>query len=179
MSETDLALWLVARASGVAAYAALCISMLTGLAFWTNAFDRLWTRKALRSVHEFTTWIWLPFGVVHVDALVLDATARITPLDIVLPFATAYGQLAIGLGTLSLDIAALVVVTSWARNAMSLGTWRVLHRLSYAAFGLAVAHSILSGTDFPASLVGFLSVMVAAGIGLLSVSRALHSRVLG
>lgn len=174
--ETDLALWLVARASGIAAYAALCVSMLTGLAFWTDAFDGVWTRKALRSLHEFTAVIWIPLGIAHVDTLLLDATARISAWDVVVPFATGYGQLAIGLGTLSLDLTAVVVVTSWARNTMSVGTWRALHRLSYAGFALAFAHSILSGTDLAASLVGFAAAVSAASIGLLALSRMFRSR---
>ena len=177
--ETDVILWLVARASGVATYAALSLAMLTGLAVWTDAFDGLWTRKALRAAHEFATVVWIPLGIVHVDALVLDATARIRLVDVLVPFATGYGQLAIGLGTLSLDLTAVVILTSRLRSVVSLDTWRVLHRLSYPAFALAFAHAILSGTDLAASVIGFAAVVSASAVGLFASARLLRSRALG
>jgi len=58
----------------------------------------------------------VPFSIAHVVALIFDATARIAPIDAVLRFHTSYGQLAIGLGTISFDIYAAVTVTSWLRE---------------------------------------------------------------
>lgn len=171
-------LWLVARAAGVAAYAALVISVLSGLALRTDAFDALSTKKALRALHDFSVWIWIPLGAVHVLGLVLDTTARVTLTDVFVPFQTTYGQIAIGLGTLSFDITAVVVLTSWAKKRMSVGVWRWVHRTSYAAFALGFLHSVLSGTDFGSPMIGMLSWMAAAGVSLLALARVPWHRVL-
>ena len=50
--------------------------------------------RAVRSVHEFMQWMWVPLGLLHVGTLLLDKTARITPMDLVVPFQAPYGTLA-------------------------------------------------------------------------------------
>src|SRR5438094_9407303 len=109
----DLFFWEIARASGLAAYAALCISVLSGLAPRTQALSFLANNRAVRALHDWTPWIVIPAALVHVVALLLDATARIGILDVFVPFLTSYGQLAIGLGTIWLDPLILVLVTAW------------------------------------------------------------------
>jgi len=169
--DPQLALWILARAAGIASYAALCIGMLTGLALRTTVLDFLAEKKPIRALHDFTAWIWLPFGIAHVVGLILDKTARISVADAFVPFVASYGQLAIGLGTLSLDLMVLVVVTSWLRKRMNVSLWRAIHRLSYGAFALAFAHSILAGTDFGAPVIAGLSWASAAGLAYLTVVR--------
>jgi sulfoxide reductase heme-binding subunit YedZ len=172
-------LWVAARATGLAAYAAICISIVSGVALRTSVLDFVAKNRAMRSLHDFTAWIWIPLGVAHVAALALDRTARIAPLDAFVPFRTEYGQLAIGLGTLSLDLLALVVVTSWLRRRMDDGLWRFIHRTSYVAFALLFLHAFLSGTDFDSPLISSISWAAAAAIGILAVSRVLWGRLPG
>lgn len=45
----DLVFWEIARASGLAAYAALCISVLSGLAPRTQALSFLANNRAVRA----------------------------------------------------------------------------------------------------------------------------------
>src|SRR5258708_36142378 len=104
--------WIVARATGVAAYIALCLSILSGIALRTSVLDFLAKNRALRSLHDFMTWIWIPLGFGHVAALLLDKTAQIAPLDLVVPFQASYPPLAIRLGTHSLDP---VLITTLSR----------------------------------------------------------------
>src|SRR5438094_9547544 len=126
----DLFLWEVARASGLAAYVALCIAVLTGLAPRTQALGFLATNRAVRALHDWSPWIVLPAAITHVVALLLDATARISLVDLVVPFQTSYGQLAIGLGTISLDLVVIVSVTTCLRRAQSRSGCQWLHRLT-------------------------------------------------
>jgi sulfoxide reductase heme-binding subunit YedZ len=173
----DTTFWIVARATGLAAYAAICISILSGVALRTSVLDFIAKNRAMRSLHDFSAWIWIPLGVAHVVALVLDRTARIAPLDALVPFRTDYGQLAIGLGTLSLDLFAVILVTSWVRRRMDDGLWRAIHRASYIAFALLFLHSFLAGTDFDAPVISSISWAAAAGLGILAVSRVLWGRL--
>ena len=175
--DPQLLVWIVARATGLAAYAALCLSVLSGVALRTSVLDFLATNRALRSLHDFTTWIWIPIGGAHVAALLLDNTAQIRPLDVVVPFQVSYGPLAIGLGTVAFDLVVLVVVTSWLRRHMNDTLWRWIHRASYVAFAALFFHAYLSGTDFDSPIISSVSWSAALGIGLLAMSRILFGRL--
>ena len=172
----DLLFWEVARASGLAAYVALCIAVLTGLAPRTQALGFLATNRAVRALHDWSPWLVIPLVLTHVVALVLDATARIGLLDAVVPFRTSYGQLAIGLGTISFDILVVVLVTTWLRRRMTLAAWQLFHRLSYVGFGALFLHAILSGTDLTSPLIAGLTWLAAAVVVYYSFERVRRSR---
>ena len=167
----DQFLWVLARVCGLASYASLAIALLTGIALRTAVLDWLGSNRALRSLHEYTTVLWIPLGALHVVALLLDHTARVTPLDVLVPFLAPYGNLAIGLGTLSLDVLVLVTVTAWLKRRMNAPAWRWLHRLAYVAFGLAFLHAVLGGTDFSDPLVSAITWGAAAALLVLTGFR--------
>ena len=169
--------WLVARATGLASYAALCISIVSGLALRSSVLDFLAKNRALRSLHDFTVWLWIPLGAAHVVTLLLDQTARLELIDLVVPFQTDYGQLAIGLGTISLDLVVVIVLTSWFRRRMNDELWRWIHRASYVAFLALFLHAYLAGTDFDSPLISSISWSAAGGLALLSVARIFFGRL--
>ena len=173
----DLVFWVLARVLGLTSFAALSLSVLSGVALRTSVLDFLARNRALRALHDFTTPLWLPLGAGHVIALLFDATARIGPTDLVVPFGVAYGTLAIGLGTVSLDILVVVVVTSWLRRRMDQAVWRWIHRTSYVAFAALFLHGVLSGTDFSSPVVSAISWSTAAAIAVLSLSRIVWGRL--
>lgn len=168
---SDQFLWVLARVCGLASYASLAIALLTGIALRTAVLDWLGSNRALRSLHEYTTVLWIPLGALHVVALLLDHTARVTPLDVFVPFLASYGTLAIGLGTLSLDLLVLVTVTAWMKRRMNAPAWRWLHRLAYVAFALVFLHAVLGGTDFSDPLVSAITWGTAAALLVLTAFR--------
>ena len=168
---SDQFLWVLGRVAGLASYASLAIALLTGIALRTAVLDWLGSNRALRSLHEYTTVLWVPLGVVHVIALVLDRTARINVIDVFVPFLTPYGALGIGLGTLSLDLLLIVTVTAWLKRRMQPGVWRWLHRLSYVAFALMFLHALLGGTDFSDPAVSAITWGAAASLVVLAAYR--------
>jgi sulfoxide reductase heme-binding subunit YedZ len=175
--DPQLFVWIVARATGIAAYIAICLSILSGIALRTSVLDFLAKNRALRSLHDFMTWIWIPLGAAHVAALLLDRTAQIALVDLVVPFQVSYAPLAIGLGTVSLDLVVLITVTSWLRRRMGDRLWRWVHRSSYVAFVTLFLHALWSGTDFSAPLISSISWSAALGIGLLAASRIVFGRL--
>jgi sulfoxide reductase heme-binding subunit YedZ len=177
--DTQTLLWVVARASGLASYGALCSAVLSGIALRTSVFDRVANNRAIRALHDWTAWLWIPLGALHVVALVLDRTAQIAVADLVVPFRVAYGTIAIGLGTLSLELLAIIAVTSWLRGRLNDRVWRWIHRTSYAMFALLFLHSVLSGTDFNAPVISALSWSAAGALALLAGSRFLFGRLPG
>src|SRR5207247_11348923 len=86
LMDSDLFFWLLARVAGLTSFLALAISLVSGLALRTAVLDWLAGNRALRSLHEFTAVIWIPLGLLHLLALLLDSTARVSPVDLVLPF---------------------------------------------------------------------------------------------
>ena len=103
MSNPDLFFWSLARVSGLASFGARSSSLLTGIARRTGVLDWLGTNRVLRSLHEYTALLWLPLGGLHLVALLLDQTARVRVIDLVVPFLMPYGALPFGLGTLAFD----------------------------------------------------------------------------
>jgi DMSO/TMAO reductase YedYZ heme-binding membrane subunit len=75
------------------------------------------------------------------------------------------------LGTISLELVALVAVTGWLRRHMHPRHWRFAHRMSYAAFGLLFLHAVLGGSDFSDPAVSALTWSVAFGLAALSILR--------
>lgn len=169
----DLILWQIARASGLAAYAALCIAVLTGLAPRTQALSFLANNRAIRALHDWTPWIVIPAVLTHVVALLFDATARVGALDVFVPFLMTYGQVAIGLGTISVDLLIIVLVTTWMRRRMRItnNAWQWWHRVSYLGFVTMFLHAMMSGTDLTSPIIAALSWAAAIGIGYYALER--------
>ena len=176
-------LWVLARVSGLASFVSLSASLLTGLALRTAVLDWAAPNRSLRLVHEYASVLWMPLGALHVASLLLDETARIRPLDLLVPFlapVSTYGvrgAIAIGLGTLTLEVLALVVVTGWLKRRMSAGAWQWIHRLSYVAFGMVFLHALLGGSDFNDPLVSAVTWSVALALVILSLARVLFGRL--
>jgi methionine sulfoxide reductase heme-binding subunit len=63
------------------------------------------------------------------------------------PFASAYRSFWLGLGAISLDLLAAIVVTSLLRRRVGRRAWRAVHWLAYLSWPVALAHSIGSGPD--------------------------------
>jgi sulfoxide reductase heme-binding subunit YedZ len=181
LQEADMLFWLIARASGIASFLALFIAVLSGIALRTSVLDWLGSNRALKALHTFTTVLWIPFGLLHLGALVADRTARIGLIDLVVPFGVDYGagdaRTAIGLGTLAFDVFVIVTVTSWLRRRMDQRLWSWIHRTSYAAFALTFAHAFLAGTDFRSPLISAVSWSLAFAVLVLALSRLVWGRL--
>ncbi len=175
--DLDLFLWVLARVSGLTSFAALSISLLSGIALRTAVLDWLGSNRALRSLHEFTAVLWIPLGIMHMATLVLDRTARVGIADLFVPFRVPYGTLAIGFGTLTFEIFVVVAVTGWLKRRMRTATWQWIHRLSYAAFAMLFLHAVLGGSDFSDPAVSALTWSVAAALAMLSLARLLWGRL--
>lgn len=173
----DQFFWVLARVAGLGSYAALSIALITGIALRTAVLDWLGNNRALRALHEYTTALWIPLAGVHLLSLVLDTTARIGWLDLVIPFHSSYGTLAIGLGALSVDLLLLVSVTGLLRRQMNKTAWIWIHRLAYPAFALIFFHAVLSGTDFSDPAVSAITWAAAGMLVALGLVRAIWGRL--
>src|SRR5712692_828923 len=173
----DQFFWVLSRVAGLGSYAALAVALVTGIALRTAVLDWLGSNRALRSLHEYTTVLWIPLALLHLGALVLDRTSRISLIDLVLPFHSSYGTLAIGLGTLAVDLLLVVTATAWLKRRMNKTAWQWLHRLAYVAFALIFFHAVLSGTDFSDPAVSAITWAAAAALSALGLTRVFWGRL--
>lgn len=175
--QADLFFWLVARVTGLSAFLALALATLSGIALRTSVLDRIGTNRAWRDLHTFCAALWIPLGGVHLVALLLDRTARIGPVDLVVPFGVSYGPVPVGLGTVALDVFLLVAVTGWMKRQMSQPLWSLVHRLSYPGFAASFAHAVLSGTDFSAPAVSAFAWSFGFAVAVLALARIAWGRL--
>jgi sulfoxide reductase heme-binding subunit YedZ len=139
--------WVVARATGLVAYGLLTGAMLAGLLVRTR--DRAGSLRgaALADLHRHLTLLALALTGVHGLGLLLDRTAGISPLDLLVPGQSPYRPLWTGLGVAAAEAALLVHASSRLRARIGARAWRRIHWLAYAAFAGATAHGIASGSD--------------------------------
>ncbi len=169
----DQLLWLTSRAAALTAFFVLAAALITGQAMHSSIFEGAMRNRDLSSLHRFLTVCWVPFIALHVLAMMLDAVARIGPLDLVIPFRVSYAALPIGLGTIGFDLLLIVTISGYLRGP----AWRWLHRLSYVMFGVFMVHALLSGTDFARPIVLAPAAGVVAFIAITSVARLVYGRL--
>ena len=162
------ALWYASRATGVVTLVLLTAVVVLGML--VNRQGRLpgLPRFAVTGLHRNISLLSVVFLAIHVLTAIADPYVTIGLAATVIPFASPYKPFWLGLGALSLDLIAALILTSLARGRMSRRAWRSIHWLAYAAWPLAVLHSIGSNTDMHSGvMLGVLiGCVLAAGTAL-------------
>ncbi|HEY1920882.1 MAG TPA: ferric reductase-like transmembrane domain-containing protein [Streptosporangiaceae bacterium] len=166
------ALWYASRATGV-----VCLVLFTAvvlLGILVNRQGRLpgLPRFAVTGLHRSISLLAVVFLVIHVVTAIADSYVSIQVAAAVIPFVSSYEPLQVGLGAVALDLIAALVVTSLLRARLPRRLWRGVHWLAYAAFPIAVLHSVTSAGDLRS---GWLLALTAACV--LSVVVAVGYRV--
>jgi methionine sulfoxide reductase heme-binding subunit len=173
----DQLLWMTSRAAALTAFFLLAAALITGQALRSALFDGAMRNRDLAGLHRFLTVCWVPFVLIHVLAMMLDAVARVSPIDLLIPFRVSYAALPIGLGTVGFDLLLIVTVTSYLRRRLDPNLWRWLHRLSYPMFAVFALHALLAGTDFARPLVLAPAAGVIVFIAIVSLARVVFGRM--
>lgn len=167
------ALWIVSRVSGLALLVLVSVVMVLGVATRTGAAPRHWPRFVTAELHRTLALFSVAFLALHVLTAVLDPYVPIGWAATVLPFLSGYRPLAIGLGTLAVDLGAAVLLTSLARTRIRYRAWRAVHWLAYAAWPLAFIHAVTAGTDLRLWWVALVVWGSAAAVGTAVMARLL------
>jgi DMSO/TMAO reductase YedYZ heme-binding membrane subunit len=157
------ALWYASRATGVVTMLLLTAVLLLGIL--VNRQGRLpgLPSFAVTGLHRNVSLLAVAFLAIHVITAIVDPYVTIRLAAAVLPFVSSYKPFWLGLGAISLDLIAALIVTSLARARMGRRAWRGIHWLAYAAWPLAVIHSLGSSSDARSGLVlGVLTGCVLA-----------------
>jgi sulfoxide reductase heme-binding subunit YedZ len=175
--NSSTALWYASRATGVVALLLLTAVVLLGLLVTRQGRLPGLPRFAVTGLHRNISLLAVAFVAVHVLTAVADTYVHIPLTAAVVPLASEYERLWIGLGAVSLDITIALIVTSLLRRHLSRRLWRAVHLLAYASWPVAWLHSITSSADmrhgwmFLLAVACALLVVVAVGWRQSAASR--------
>ena len=153
--------WIASRAAGVTALLALTLDVVFGLLVSTRAADRVLPRARSVEVHRALSVTALTLAAAHAVVLMGDRVVRFDLIDVIVPFASSYRPLAVGLGVLAAWGLVVLEGSFRVRSRIGARTWRKLHYLSFAVFAGAVAHGVMAGSD--AGLLGMRLFYLAVG----------------
>ncbi|MEV6630937.1 ferric reductase-like transmembrane domain-containing protein [Actinoplanes sp. NPDC051470] len=141
------ALWYTGRGTGVMTLVLLSIVVALGIAARDGRTAFGLPRFVVNLVHRNAALLALTMLLIHVVTLLFDPYAKLTPLDLIVPFAGDRRPFWLGLGTLALDTLAAIAITTALRHRLGVRTWRIVHWLAYLSWPLALLHGIQTGTD--------------------------------
>lgn len=145
--RSDPTFWILARASGLLAYALLTSSVLAGIVLKARPFGAALKAAVVADLHRFLALLGLGFIALHALALVLDSTVHISVAALFVPGLVPYRPLWSSFGVLTAELMLLVYASSALRRHIGIRAWRRLHWLTYAVFALATVHGFAAGTD--------------------------------
>jgi predicted ferric reductase len=163
--------WLLARASGYAAFVALSLDVIAGLLVSTRAGDRWMARGQLIDLHGWLSPIALALLVGHALSLLADRYIRFDVLDVLVPMLSPYRPVAVGLGIVAAYCAVVVHASFGFRRKIGTKAWRRLHYLSFVALGAAAVHAFLAGTDASRAWAIAICVVPLLGAAVLVAGR--------
>lgn len=166
--------WVTSRAAGVTALVALTLAVAFGLLVSTGAADKVIPRARSVELHRWLSGATLAMTAAHAVALLGDRFVSFDLLDLLLPFASSYRSLAVALGVLAAYTALLVHASFTWRKRIGVRAWRLIHHASFFAYGAALWHGVLAGSD--AGSLAPLYLTSGAGVGALVMLRIARAR---
>jgi sulfoxide reductase heme-binding subunit YedZ len=178
MVSSSTALWYSSRATGVVSTVLLSAVVVLGIV--VNRRGRLpgLPRFAGLGLHRYLSLLTVGFLAVHVLTAVADPFVSIRLAAAVIPFVSAYQPLWLGLGAVSLDLMAAIIVTSLLRRRIGRRPWRAVHWLAYASWPVALAHSIGSSPDMrsgPLLALAVICTLAVIGAALWRLTGTLRA----
>lgn len=169
VASVPSAYWYATRAAGMVALLLLTASLVMGIVDLSRWQSERLPRFVLDGLHRTLSLLAVAMVAIHVGTTVADGFTPIGLKDAVIPFASPYRPLWLGLGTLSFDLLLAVTLTSILRRRIGHRAWRAVHWAAYACWPLALIHGLGTGTDTPLpwmlliSAACLLTVLVAVG----------------
>lgn len=165
MTEGPL-LWYLNRSSGVVGLVLLSTATVLGiLAVGGRPGTRL-PRFVVQAVHRNVALIAVVAVAVHVATAVVDEFVDIRWWHALVPFASGYERVWLGLGAIGLQLLLVIVVSSLLRHRLRRRTWYSLHQAVYLLWLMSVLHGVGMGTDLADRwwpvLVGCVAAVAAA-----------------
>ncbi len=161
-------LWYTTRGAGAVSLVLLSAVVCLGLLARARVEARGWPRFLTAALHRDISLMSLVFLALHIVTAVVDPYTHLG-VGALVPFGSYYRTFWLGLGAVAVELMLAVIATSLLRHVIGVRLWRGVHWLAYAAWPLAVAHGLGTGTDaFSRWLLGITVVCVTAVLGALA-----------
>ncbi len=157
------ALWYLTRGTGVVSLLLLTGVVVLGITGRVGWSAQRWPRFLTQGLHRNLSLMAVAFICVHVATSVVDGYAPIRWIDALVPFASAYRPVWLGLGAVAFDLVLALVITSLLRVRLGLRAWRAVHWLAYACWPIAIVHGLGTGSDTRSVwMLGFVAACIAS-----------------
>jgi hypothetical protein len=141
------ALWYLTRGSGMVALLLLSATVVLGIVASVGWTAQRWPRFVSQGLHRSLSLYCIVLVGIHIVSTVADGYVPINLLDAVVPFASPYRPLWVGMGAVAFDLLLAVAVTSVLRRRIGVRAWRAVHWTAYVCWPIAVLHGLGSGSD--------------------------------
>lgn len=165
--------WIASRSLGAVAMLLISISVGLGLGLSARMGTRPGSAARLKTLHEAVSLTAL--GAIGGHGLALLGDSYLAPglSGIALPFALPVNTFWTGIGIIGGWLAILIGLSFYVRRWIGVAVWRWLHRWTILVYGLAVAHTLGSGTDATSAWLIALLALAAAPIAYAGSFRVL------
>lgn len=140
-------LWYATRAAGTASLVLLTATVVLGVAAAGRYAPQRMGRFEVSALHRNLSLVALVFLALHIVTAIADSFTHIGWPAAVVPFASSYRPLWVGLGAVSLDLLLAVMLTSAVRLRIGQRYWKAVHWAGYASWPFALFHAAGTGTD--------------------------------
>jgi sulfoxide reductase heme-binding subunit YedZ len=169
---TTQILWFATRGAGIVSLILFSAVACLGLLAVARTQSARWPRFLTVELHRNLALLSVAFLAIHILTAVFDPFTNLGIGAALVPLASSYRPLPVAFGVVSIYLVAAVIATSLVRERIGHRVWRAVHWASYAAWPLAVEHTLTAGSD------SFTPWMLVLQVGcVLAVSAALVWRL--
>ena len=174
--EGSKAYWYTARAGGLIAYLLLWLATMWGVMMSSKMAKGMIDATLLYGMHEFLPTLAMVFATLHAVVLMGDAYIGFSLVNLLVPFTTSYRPLWTGLGSVALYLSIALIASFYLKSLVSRKVWRAFHFVTYLAFGLALVHGVMAGTDTGNPVVRWMYILTGAALLFVTLYRILTVR---
>ncbi|HYK96347.1 MAG TPA: ferric reductase-like transmembrane domain-containing protein [Candidatus Dormibacteraeota bacterium] len=173
---TTQILWFATRGAGIVSMLLFTAVVVLGVITTMRWQTERWPRFLTAELHRTVSLLSVVFLVVHILTAILDPFTNLGLAAALVPFASSYRPLWVGLGVVSVYLGVAVVVTSLLRERVGLRLWRAIHWLAYASWPLALLHTIGAGSDATATWMLVVDAACIVPVALAVAWRLIYAR---
>jgi len=160
----DTLLWYTTRGAGAVTLLLLTASVALGVLTTRRWSPSGWPRFLVAGLHRNLALLTLVFLGLHILTAVVDPFTHLGWTAAVIPFASSYRPVWLGLGTIAAELLLAVVVTSLLRGVFGYAAWRAIHWLAYLSWPVALVHGLGTGTDSGSTWLRVIDAVCAAAV---------------
>ena len=158
------ALWALGRGTGIVALVLFTAAVVLGIVARSGRPLPALGRFGVNDLHRTVALTATGLIAVHVTSLLFDPYAQLRAVDLVVPFMGVWRPLWLGLGTLAVDLLAVVSVVSLLRARVGPRVFHAVHYVTYLLWPVALLHALGSGTDAASPWFDATSALCVAAV---------------